>query len=106
MTDILSKDGMTFSIDQKGDGWVLKVKAKGFTVASVSLEDSDMLKVCTAFEEVGRTLLSQKARTFLFICTGPCDYRNQVSGIGEPSELHTPSQCPKCGQQTLRCKVI
>jgi hypothetical protein len=106
MTDVLSKDGMTFSVAQKGDGWVLGVKAKGITVASLSLDDSEMLKVCAAFEQVGQTLLTQKARSFMFICTGPCDYHNQMTGLGEPKELHAPTQCPKCGQMALRAKVL
>jgi len=105
MDTILEKNGMAFGVGQTADGWTFTVKAKGIKVAELELNDSEMLKVCAHFEKVGERLLG-KAQNFLFICTGPCDYRNQMTGLGEPKELHTPTQCPKCGQQTLRCKVV
>ena len=104
MDTILEKNGMSFNVGQTPDGWSFVVKAKGIKVAELELENSEMLKVCAHFEAVGEQLL-QRAQNFLFICTA-CDYRNQVTGLGEPRELHTPTQCPKCGQMSLRCKVV
>lgn len=98
---ILEKNGMSFNVGQVANGWNFIVKAKGIKVAELEITDSEMLKVCAQFERFGEALLG-RARTFLFICTGPCDYRNQMTGLGEPKELHTPTQCPKCGQETLR----
>jgi len=105
MDTILEKNGMSFNVGQSSDGWTFVVKAKGIKVAELALDNGEMLRVCAHFEKVGEQLLG-RARNFLFICTGPCDYRNQVTGLGEPKELHAPSQCPKCGEVSLRCKVV